>query len=258
MLTGVDHVVVVTPDLEQAVAGYRDLGFVVVPGGRHAAGTHNALVALADGAYIELIAFLEVEGRETHRWWRPLQQGGGLVDFCAATDDFAADVEAFRRAGVEMEAPWRQSRMRPDGYHLRWTLATPGERARGLVPFLIADETPRRERVPSATTHPNGVTGLGAVTVAAPDLAEAGRWYAAVLGRSGADWRDDDLGAVGTRFRLGGHAVDVAAPAHSGSPLVAFLRERGAGPYAVTLTAGVRGSRRLDERLAQGARLVLH
>jgi catechol 2,3-dioxygenase-like lactoylglutathione lyase family enzyme len=254
MLTGIDHIVVVTPDLEQAVAGYRELGFTVVPGGRHAAGTHNALIALADGAYIELIAFLDVEGRESHRWWRPLQRGGGLVDFCAATDDFDADAEAFRRAGIEMVGPQRQSRTRPDGYELRWTLATPAERFRGLVPFLITDDTARRERVPAATRHPNGATSLGGLTVAVPDLAEAVRWYAALLGQTGAEWRDDDLGAAGRRFRLGSHAVDLAIPASLGRPLGAVLRERGGGPYAVTLTGAFPGPRRLDERRAQGAR----
>ena len=40
-------------------------------------GTHNALVGLADGAYIELIAFYEPHPE--NRWWQFLQAGGGLV-----------------------------------------------------------------------------------------------------------------------------------------------------------------------------------
>jgi hypothetical protein len=59
MLTGIDHVVVVIQELERAMVAYRGLGFTVVPGGRHATGTHNALVGFADGTYLELLAFRE-------------------------------------------------------------------------------------------------------------------------------------------------------------------------------------------------------
>ena len=139
MLAAIDHIVIVTRELDAAVADYRGLGFTVVPGGRHSVATHNALIALGDGAYVELIAFLEPDTPAPHRWWRPLPAGGGLVDFCAETNDFAGDVMALRRAGVEIDAPREQTRTRPDGYVLRWTLASPREGYRGLVPFLIAD-----------------------------------------------------------------------------------------------------------------------
>ena len=59
MLTGIDHIVIAVPDLDVARKSYEALGFTVVPGGRHPVGTHNALIAFADGAYVELIAFYE-------------------------------------------------------------------------------------------------------------------------------------------------------------------------------------------------------
>ncbi len=80
MLQAIDHLVVVTRDLGTAVAGYRALGFTVTPGGRHARASHNALVAFADGAYLELIAYWE-DGR-AHRWWPPLQKGLIINDGC--------------------------------------------------------------------------------------------------------------------------------------------------------------------------------
>ena len=80
MLKGIDHLVIVVPELEAAVASYRGLGFTVVPGGRHPIGTHNALIAFEDGAYLELIAFFEPHAQ--HRWYERLQQDGGLIDFC--------------------------------------------------------------------------------------------------------------------------------------------------------------------------------
>ena len=65
MLKGIDHLVIVVPELEAAVASYRGLGFTVVPGGRHPIGTHNALIAFEEGAYLELIAFFASRTRST-------------------------------------------------------------------------------------------------------------------------------------------------------------------------------------------------
>src|SRR5207249_3922684 len=78
-----------------------------------------------------------------HKWWTPLQAGGGLVDFCTQTDDLRGDTEAFRKAGVSIDDPAPLSRVRPDGYQLRWVLSIPRGAHRGVAPFLIQDETPR-------------------------------------------------------------------------------------------------------------------
>ena len=74
MLHGIDHIAVVVPDLNTAIANYTTLGFTVVPGGRHPIGSHNALIAFEDGSYIELLAFFEPN--PGHRWYQVLQQGG--------------------------------------------------------------------------------------------------------------------------------------------------------------------------------------
>ena len=103
MLLGIDHIVIVVRGLEAAIKGYERLGFTVVPGGRHPVGTYNALISLADGSYIELIAFYEPN--PSHRWWAPLQAGGGLVDFCMQTDGLIKDTAALRNAGVDINDP---------------------------------------------------------------------------------------------------------------------------------------------------------
>ena len=254
MLQAIDHLAVVTPDLDTAIAGYRALGFTVMPGGRHARASHNALVAFADGAYLELIAYWE-DGR-AHRWWEPLQKGGGLVDFCLGTDNLDADLAAFRRAGVTMEDRSAGSRVRPDGYQLRWSSCAPARDQQGVAPFIIEDGTPRAERVPRETTHANGVTGVGVVTVAVDDVARAAGWYAGPLGRPGAPVKREDLGAAGLRFRIGPHALELLAPVAPGAgPLAEWLARRGPSPYAATLLGGTpKGP--LDPARAQGARFV--
>lgn len=255
MLTGIDHLVVVVPDLDVATRSYRELGFTVVPGGQHPVGTHNALVAFADGAYLELIAFYE--RNPEHRWWAPLEQGGGLVDFCCQTDDLAADTGALRRAGVEIDDPKPLTRVRPDGYTLHWVLAIPRAGHRGAAPFLIQDQTPRDERVPRDTSHPNRVTGVGTLTVAVEDVPTVRRWYASVLGRPGDDVRRDDLDAAGVRVTIGPHTFDFVAPRSARSPLAEWLRARGASPYAATLRAPAGRVGPLDTAKTLGARLAL-
>src|SRR5207237_5052596 len=68
----------VTRDLGRAIAEYRGLGFSVEPGGRHPVGTENALIALRDGAYIELIAF-ESPDRRSEEHTSELQSHLNLV-----------------------------------------------------------------------------------------------------------------------------------------------------------------------------------
>jgi catechol 2,3-dioxygenase-like lactoylglutathione lyase family enzyme len=255
MLTAIDHLVIAVPDLERAVADYEALGFRVVPGGRHTGiGTYNALIAFADTAYLELIGFYEP--RPDHRWWAPLQRGGGLVDFCLQTDDLAGDAAALRRAGVDMSEPERRDRKRPDGFEVRWVFALARGAQRGVAPFVIADETPRDERVPRQHDHPNGVTGVRTVTVAVDDVAAVRRWYAQALGQPGRDVRRPDLDAAGVAFALGPHTLEFVAPAAGAGPVADWLRARGPAPYAATLAAGG-GAATLDPTKTHGARLRL-
>lgn len=254
MLTGIDHIVIAVPDLDAATWSYEALGFTVVPGGRHPVGTHNALIAFADGAYIELIAFYEKNTQ--HKWWEPLQRGGGLVDFCMQTDDLMADTRAFRAAGVDIDDPSPLSRVRPDGYKLEWVLSIPRGSHKGVAPFLIQDGTPREERVPRRHRHANGVTGIDAVTVAVDDPATVGGWYARALGRPGRDVRRDDLDGAGVAFRIGPHTLEFVAPRSPTGPLRDWLDVRGASPFAATLrTSGAAGA--LDAGRTVGARLSL-
>ncbi|MBI4609661.1 MAG: VOC family protein [Candidatus Rokubacteria bacterium] len=253
MLLGIDHIVVVVPDLEAAVRSYASLGFTVVPGGRHPIGTHNALIAFADGSYLELIAFYEANAE--HRWWAPLQKGGGLVDFCMRTDDLRGDTAAFRQAGANIEDPKPLTRVRPDGYKLSWVLSIPHGPHRGVAPFLIEDETPREERVPRESVHPNRVTGIGTVTVAVDNVATVRGWYAAILRADGREVERAEVDAAGERFVIGPHVFDFVAPRGPGSPVARWISTRGSSPYAATLTTTSGKKRSLDEAKTLGARL---
>jgi len=254
MLTGIDHLVIVVPDLQRAVASYGELGFTVVRGGKHPIGTENALIALTDRAYLELLAFVVPDS--PHPWFAALAKGGGLVDFCLQTDDLGAEIDRFRRAGVELSDPMRLTRERPDGYQLAWLLSIPPADRAGALPFLIDDETPREERVPREVSHPNGTIGIETLTVAVRDARELRPIYARI-GDVAGEIRRDDFQAAGFAVRIGPHVVQLLSPASATSPLMGWLRTRGASPYAIRLKSRGGGPRPLDPARTLGVPLVL-
>jgi hypothetical protein len=253
-IRGIDHLPIVFKELEPAILAYRDLGFTVVPGGDLPSGTHNALIAFADGAYIELIAFKRPN--DQHPWWGVAQAGGGLVDFCMATDDIASDIQAFREAGVTMNDPVPGGRTRPDGYKLSWVVASAPKPFRFQAPFLIQDHTPREERTGRETSHPNGVTGVAGITVATDDVARVRGWWSPVLRQPGVEIQRGDIGAAGVRLMAGPHALDFLGPRDASSPISTWVTARGPSPYAMTLKTGSGNTGPLDEMKA-GARIII-
>ncbi|HKV42970.1 MAG TPA: VOC family protein [Blastocatellia bacterium] len=248
MLTGIDHIVIVVPDLDLATKNYQQLGFTVVAGGRHSSATHNALIGLADGSYLELIAFYEPSPE--HRWWRSFERGGGLTDVCLRTDNLRAATIAFRRAGIDMSDPEPMGRTRPDGFELRWVLSVPlriSGAAREheshnsdpslLVPFLIEDETPREERVPRQIHHANGVTGIRSLTAAAGELTAVRSVYSTLLGQPGQEVECPDLNAAGVSFRIGTSGLAFLSPKQAASALAGYLEEVGSGIYSLLLAS---------------------
>ena len=253
-IRGIDHLVIMFKELESAISAYRDLGFTVVPGGEHPAGTHNALVAFADGAYLELIAFKRPN--DQHRWWDVAQAGGGFIDFCMAADDLASAIQAFRAANVRMSDPVSGSRVRPDGYRLAWVVAAAPKPFIFQAPFLIQDQTPREERIGKETRHANGVTGVAGITVATDDVARVRGWWSPVLGQPGTEMERADIDAAGVRFMAGRHALDFVAPRNSSGPVASWLKSRGPSPYAIAVRTSGGKTGPLDEAKA-GTRIML-
>jgi len=189
-MESLDHVVLAVPTLEIASGWFRDAGFTVTAGSRHdALPTENALVAFADGSYIELLATCDPAVREEWRglakqpaWERHLRgvsavarrfmpslaQTDGVVDACLGGASLRARAADLRRAGERSAGPVRMSRARRDGEQLEWELLLPESRR---IPFWIADRTPRARRVPSepaAARHSNGASGLAGFSLRAP------------------------------------------------------------------------------------------
>lgn len=258
---------------------FEELGFRVAPGGVHDGGaTHNALIALADGSYMELLAFT---GRLVSRALPMLESVGlgrlltgsggrdpmaerfraraprrsGLIDFALLPTSMDADLTRARREGVRIRGPIEGGRLRPGYAPIAWELGLPEAPE---LPFFCSDLTDRSERVPSGevTQHANGVTGIRAVTVAVEKLEPSSARYRAMLG---VEPEPAALGGTGVArgriFRIEGVDVTVATTEDPTHAMWRHLRERGEGPFELTLT--VEAPSRTGVAEVCGARLNL-
>ncbi len=252
MLTGLDYLVILVGELEDAVAGYEELGFRVTPGGEHADGlTRNALVPFVDGIYLELVAFIAPDDERDNVWgWRQfLRTGGGLVDYCAASDDLTADALGLMEEGFGLDGPDAGGRTLPDGTKIRWKSARIRQEGRVLL-FLIEDETSRRLRVhggPSAE-HPNGATGVSRLLISARILAKSRRALATLAGRPE---------TTENASFLGRHELAIVTPNGAEDPGERCLGLYGPGPFAVEIATGAVRRGALDPKLTCGARIYL-
>ena len=255
MIHGIDHLVIVVNDLEQAAKDFEQLGFRVISGGQHPVGSHNALISFRDDSYLEIIAFY----REAidHRWWEPLQTAERLVDFCLQTDNLRGDTSRLQSAGVTINDPVPWSRKRPDGYELKWLLSLATGTHRGVAPFLIEDVTPRSERIPQQFDHANGITGIDKIMVAVGELSEIDRWYGTLLGAKEEKIADAGLAAEGSRYRAGPHVLDFLVPHNATSPLVQWMQRFGSSPYAAVLKGTGSAPIPLNPALTHGANLFV-
>lgn len=183
MITGIDHIVILTGDLPEATRSYETLGFAVELGGVHPEwGTENALISLSDGSYIELLSVRDPELARRHRLWqRPdghIRHAGEYGGYALSTDDVEGDVVRIRNGGLVFESPQSGSRRRPDGKTVRWRLAFSGQPD---LPFLIQDETPRELRIAPSTQGLGLHARIAEVVVVVSELAEVVRAYSQLL-----------------------------------------------------------------------------
>lgn len=236
MPSRLDHLVVLVRDLDAAVADYGRLGFSVTPGGEHADGlTRNALVPFRDGTYFELVSFLNPESGRDNVWgWRAFLPEGGLIDYCAASDDLRVEARRLEGLGLGVRGPDDGGRRLPDGSEIEWRSARVDQDGR-LMPFLIEDVTPRERRVPGgpAAEHPNGAAGIVRLELSAPDPRGAEERLAKLTGTSPGS------------LALGDCALAVVEGEKS-------------GPVGVELASDAPGSvKELDRKIARGARVRL-
>ncbi|KAF5965736.1 hypothetical protein FCOIX_12813 [Fusarium coicis] len=164
---------------------------LVIDGGAHADGlTVNKLIHLADGTYLEFIAFVEgvdPEKRRAHRWGN--LEEGKIADWAHTLPSEADYAQLQKRvaaagSGVTYGDLTSLQRHRPEGVLMKCLVsvalnAEDGRIFPGTVPFWCVDETERHLRSPfkaesgdglhEYTKHPSGAMGVSKVTVLLPE-----------------------------------------------------------------------------------------
>jgi catechol 2,3-dioxygenase-like lactoylglutathione lyase family enzyme len=162
----IDHVVVGVADLDAAIEAFeRATGVRPVYGGKHPGGTHNALLSLGDGVYLEILALQPGVDVPEYAGLRTLLRPTPMLWAVSG-----GDLEALRRplvaASFKLSEPHAGSRVTPAGATLAWeTFGIDGEGIAGAPFFIVwSADTPH-----PATTSPAGCT-LAALTVITPAL----------------------------------------------------------------------------------------
>ncbi len=139
----VDHLLYGSPDLELGIAEVERLtGVRPVYGGRHPGlGTHNALLSLGAGVYLEVIAPdpSQVDVVQEPPYGIGSLAAPALRAWAVAPGDLETAVRNGRAAGIDYGNVTAHSRRTPDGDDVRWRMATLRAREDGLavLPFLI-------------------------------------------------------------------------------------------------------------------------
>jgi catechol 2,3-dioxygenase-like lactoylglutathione lyase family enzyme len=261
-----DHLIVAVKDLDKATATYRTgLGFTVVPGGEHPAGTHNALVHFGIH-YLELLAVKDpsAPGAGWLSQWIATA-GETPPTFAVAVDDLDAAVARLDAAGVPRGEVEQGQRVTPDGSPLRWrsVVVAPESSPRTQSPAVIAalgrpQPLPHRgqpaprpvwppmpflieweggdaareaeiERIEALVPHPAGWEHLLSVSVLVADPEFAAQSYQQAFG-----WRriPDGLAGRGVVLDLSGLRLELIAPPSGGRVLPPGQR-----PTAIALHA---------------------
>jgi hypothetical protein len=235
----VDHVTVCGADLQQMRAALTAIGIPSEYGGPHNNhATEMALTSFSDGSYLEQIALQpkgEPKAIDAHEWSKQMKGNSGPCAWAVRPADLAAEVKRLHPL-IQVTAPERAGRNRPDGTRLDWETSQVGSMARGtFYPFLIRDFTPREARAfPSGKPTSTEFSGVAKVVIGVRALDDAIVRFRKTyeLGEPKLQV-DDSFGARLASFE--GTPLILAGPldAHS------WLRERvekfGEGPCALIL-----------------------
>ena len=196
---GIDHVVVMVRDLDNAAENWKQLGFTVSPRGTHSAhmGSGNYTIML-DPDYIELLGVLTpTEHNAPARAFLDKREGIERIAFTAV--DSADGAEEIRARGYPPIGPTdfeRPVRM-PDGTlsaakfrTFQWPVAeAPG----GVRIFACQHKTRETVWIPELMKHANGAKCLKQVLIVAPEPAKEAAHLSRMIDREA---REESDGAV--------------------------------------------------------------
>ena len=204
---GLDHVVVMVDGIDAAQRQYERLGFQVQPRGFHRKlGTANHLM-IFERDYFEILGIVEdTEFNAERREW--LKGGGGLANVALATDGADLAFEAFKKAGLNPDAPLffdRAVEVAGKTEHAQFRTVRIPKTNMPVVGFFVCEHlTPQFVYRAEWAKHPNGARGIAGVTVIAEQpakwVAELEKYFGAGSVRREGDGIVADTGTQPVRY----------------------------------------------------------
>lgn len=194
-----DHLVINTRfNLEPYRAFFSTLGFTLTPKSRHSLGSLNHLILFQD-TYLELIG-LERDGPVRKDIMESRMGIDGLV---LKMDEEEAVLNGLKKAGLLAFPPQKFNHLLENGEKAEFLAVRlePGQFAEGRV-YFCRHLTPELVWQRAHMTHPNGVTGIGKLTIAAADPDVTRETYGTLGKLKGIELDIRDLKEARERFGL--------------------------------------------------------
>ena len=194
----IGHVLIQVNHLETAIRQYEEMGFQVVPGGVPGK-THNALIYLKDGCFLEL--FSTDHGRivntllkflvKTIGIWNPpyssrlaryLPGQEGLRDFALDSVPgvlYQENIDKLLKNGLKLSKPRPKSRIDHHEIKLKWTLCSPDSIR---LPFLMSEYQPSPIIEVQDTSHANGAAAIHEIRISTSEWNKTYKEYTLLLG----------------------------------------------------------------------------
>ncbi|WP_117595060.1 VOC family protein [Haloprofundus halophilus] len=243
-----DHVPFAGTDLDSLVAAFDSVGLTPEYGGVHGTGTtHMSVLGFDDDSYLELISTTPGTSAEAAGFWPEyIAADGGPTAWCIEVENPATEAKRLIDAGASVDGPKTASRERDDGTVVEWDMLFAGDgRERELLPFAIADRTPKSRRVtPTPSVADGPLTGVAAVVLGVHDVGEASELFRQLYRFPSAEPLDGSP-REWSLSRVPGQPVFFAEPSGETSSLARRLAELGPGPCAYLL-----GTESLEEAAA--------
>ncbi|NDW05619.1 VOC family protein [Jiella pacifica] len=232
-MRSIDHLVMPFDALAAARNWFERLGFVVAPDAVHPFGTGNACIFLADGRFIEPLAVVDQAAYgaardaghlfvERDAAVRDLADRPALSALAFRSGDALADREQLleEEVGEDGLVHFERAMRLPDGgtTQLSFRLSFAAIHSADAPSFFYCEA--RHEVQPDRSAlvaHPNGATGIVAVTIEAPDPQDFHDYLAAV-----ADGEVQANGEGSFTIALDGGRLDVASGGASPLAIASF------------------------------------
>jgi catechol 2,3-dioxygenase-like lactoylglutathione lyase family enzyme len=180
MITGLDHVVVLTGDIASASAAYETL-FARAPAWRNSGDGADRVLFTLDNTTLELMAPRGDDAAAQRVRSALVTQGEGLASLCFRTSDIARTHRRLERLTLKPEPIAEvESRNETTGATLSWKRTRAAtDTTRGVRMFFLERQ---QERPLSVRTTPGSITAMDHVVVSTADPERAAALYGARLG----------------------------------------------------------------------------